>query len=239
MMPLIIIQARLNSSRLPHKVLKPILEKPLLLYAIERLKKLSTVANLVVATTDQTVDDPIELFCKKQNVTCFRGDENHVLKRFYDCIKRHPTQTVVRITGDCPLVDVSLLHEMLNFYLAKSPQYDYISNVLKRSYPKGCDIEIFSFKALHMAYLYAQDNYQKEHVTPYIYQHPEIFNLYNFQDREDFSHYNISVDTMDDFILVEKIITNFYPQNPYFGLNEIKSFLKQNSGASLGSRLSS
>ena len=227
MLPLIIVQARLGSSRLPKKVLKPIEGEPLLGYALSRLKTLEKHCNLTVATTHLSQDDPIEAYCIQNNVSCFRGDESHVLKRFYHSALKEKASTIIRITGDCPIVDTLLLQKMLLFYEKHAPKYDYVSNVVKRSYPKGLDIEIFSFEALEMAYFNASSSYQKEHVTPFILQHPKLFSMYNFEDKEDYSHINVSVDTLQDFELVQKLIKKFHPKNPLFGLKEIKEFYQK------------
>lgn len=225
MKPLILIQARLNSSRLPGKVLKPILDRPLLYYLLKRLSFLKTKSQIVLATTDTPLDDPIEEFCNQNDILCFRGPENHVLKRFYEAALKYPSDVIIRVTGDCPLLDPSLLDQMLTFYLNNYPRYDYLSNVLNRRYPKGLDLEIFSFKALKRVYMNAKDAYQKEHVTPYFYQNPDLFSLFSFEDSDDFSHFNISVDDFEDFQRVKAIIEKYFPQNPNFGLKEIKSYL--------------
>lgn len=227
MLPLIIIQARMNSTRLPQKVLKPLLERPLLSYNLERLKALKTPVKCLVATSNTPSDDPIEDFCQKSQIECFRGDEQNVLCRFYSCLQKHPSKVIVRLTGDCPLLDSALLDEMLALY-QKDP-VDYFSNVLTRSYPKGYDIEIFSDQALEKAYKQAKSDYDKEHVTPYIYHHPEMFSLKNYTSDENWSHINVSVDTPEDFDRVEFLIKNLYPQNPLFGLKELKAFLNSNA----------
>ena len=229
MLPLIIIQARLSSSRLPKKVLKPMLGKPLISYTLSRLKTLQCKAKVVLATTNLPADDEVELYCRKNKVDVFRGSEANVLKRYYHCAQKYSAKTIIRITGDCPLVDPNLLEKMLNFYLKNQSAYDYVSNVLDRSYPKGLDIEIFNAKALEKSYFEAQSNYQQEHVTPYIYQNPKLFRLYNFKDQDNYSHFNVSVDTQKDFDFVEKLIKKYYPTNPLFGLEEIKEYCRSNN----------
>ncbi|MCH9631762.1 MAG: 8-amino-3,8-dideoxy-manno-octulosonate cytidylyltransferase [Chlamydiae bacterium] len=229
MLPLIIIQARLGSSRLPKKVLKTILGKPLIHYTLSRLKDLQNRAKIVIATTNLAIDDEIANYCKEKQVDLFRGSEANVLERYFLCAQNYRAETIIRITGDCPLVDPYLLEKMLDFYLKNLNTYDYVSNVLDRSYPKGLDIEIFNYKTLKKAYFEAQTNYQKEHVTPYIYQNPKLFNLYNFRDTDDHSLINVSVDTQKDFDFVEKLIKKYYPTNPLFGLKEIKEYCRSNN----------
>lgn len=227
MKPCIIIQARLNSKRLPKKVLKPILGKPLLYYLLKRLENLKTDCHLIVATTTNPIDDLIVEYCKSNFIKTFRGSENNVLERYYKAALKFPSTTYIRLTADCPLVDPALLDLMLLHFSQKGTQCDYLSNTLKRSYPKGLDIEIFTFEALKKAYQNASTLYEKEHVTPYIYQNKHLFSLENFQDHEDISKTNISVDTLEDFQLVEKILKSSFPINPYFGLDEIKIQLKR------------
>lgn len=216
--PLIIIQARMNSKRLPFKALLPILDRPLLSYTFERLLSIRTPCKLLLATTEAPSDDPLESLAKSFGLEVYRGSETNVLERFYCAAKPFEPEVIVRITGDCPLVQPSLLKQMLSFFQSQS--YDYISNVLKRSYPKGMDLELFTFKALERAYKKSSTLYQKEHVTPYFYQNPNEFSLFNFEYSEDFSYLNVSVDTKEDFEFVKKIITYFYPKNPLFELQE-------------------
>ena len=227
MKPTVIIQARLGSNRLPKKVLKPILGQPLLYYLLKRLEGLKTPCRKVVATTTDPLDNPIVEYCKEFGVDTFRGSIENVLERFYKAALKYPSDVYVRITADCPLVDPSLLDQMLLHFIQKSPSVDYLSNTLKRSYPKGLDIEIFTFKALEKAYLNAKTPYEKEHVTPYIYQNKDLFTLSNIEDSEDLSKINISVDTMQDFVLVEKILEKAFSTNPYFGITEIKKQLRE------------
>lgn len=226
MTPIIIIQARLNSTRFPHKVLKEVMGRPLLYYTLTRLKGLKIPYIPILATTTNEEDQALIDFGNKMNIQTFRGSEANVLERFYQIAKKNISQVYVRITGDCPLVDPNLLDQMLSFFISKMPFYDYVSNTLERSYPKGLDIEIFTFETLEKAFFESETAYQKEHVTPYIYQNKNLFSLYNFKDREDFSNINISVDTFEDFQRVKKILELYYPQNPYFDLEKIKEHFK-------------
>lgn len=219
-----IVQARLNSTRLPGKVLKPLMNQPMLFYTLSRLKKCKSPLQIVVATTYHAHDDPIVDFCKSMDIPTFRGSEENVLERFYQTSLKYPADGYIRITADCPLVDFKLLDKMLEHFIQNS-EIDYLSNTLKRSYPKGLDLEIFKAKVLKQAYQQATYSYDKEHVTPYIYNHPEKFNLENFLDNDNFSQINLSIDTMDDFIFVQELIEKLYSKNPNFGLKEIKPFL--------------
>lgn len=219
-----IVQARLNSTRLPGKVLKPLMNQPMLFYTLSRLKKCKSPLQIVVATTYHAYDDPIIDFCKSMDIPTFRGSEENVLERFYQTSLQYPADGYIRITADCPLVDFKLLDKMLEHFIQNS-EIDYLSNTLKRSYPKGLDLEIFKAKVLKQAYQQATYSYDKEHVTPYIYNHPEKFNLENFLDNDNFSQINLSVDTMDDLMFVQELIEKLYSKNPNCGFDEIKKYL--------------
>ncbi len=220
-LPLLIIQARMGSSRLPGKVLRPLLKRPVLFYTVERLKALKTPVRILLATSVNPEDDLLEEFARSLGIECFRGSSEHVLERFYKAAISFSSEVIVRITGDCPLVQPSLLDRMLQFFIRSDGKYDYVSNVHPRSYPKGMDLEIFSFKALENAYLNAIDPYQIEHVTPYFYQNPQLFSLYNFENEEDLSDFNVSIDTLEDFKFVSSIIEKHYTKNPLFELDEM------------------
>ncbi len=219
-----IVQARLNSTRLPGKVLKPLINKPMLFYTLSRLKKCKSLLQIIVATTHHAHDDPIVHFCKNMDVPTFRGSEENVLERFYQTSLQYPADAYVRITADCPLVDFQLLDQMIEHFM-NNPKIDYLSNTLKRSYPKGLDLEIFKANVLKQVYQKATSAYDKEHVTPYIYNHPKEFVLENFLDTNDFSDINLSVDTIEDFLFVQKLIEKLYSINSNFRLNEIKDYL--------------
>lgn len=222
---LIVVQARLGSSRLPNKALLPILERPLLSYTFERLKAIKLPCEIVLATTDKPEDNKLESLAKAYGLFTFRGSEQNVLERIYLTALNFEPEVIVRITGDCPLVQPSLLERMLSFFYQNN--FDYVSNVLERSYPKGMDLEVFSFKAFQRVYKQAKTLYQIEHVTPYFYQNLELFSLYNFKHTDDLSFLNVSVDTQKDFEYVQKIITSCYPQNPLFELKEsLRTMLK-------------
>ncbi len=220
-LPLVIIQARLGSLRLPGKALRPLWDRPVLFYTVERLKALRTPVRILLATTLNKEDDLLEQFAKTYSIECFRGSSEHVLERFYKTALSFSSEIMVRITGDCPLVQPTLLDRMLQFFIASNGEYDYVSNVHPRSYPKGMDLEIFSWKALKNAYLNAKERYEIEHVTPYFYQNPHLFSLYNFENQEDLSDINVSIDTLEDFEFVSSIIEKYYLANPLFELDEM------------------
>ncbi len=200
------------------------LGRPMLYYTLSRLQLLQHRAELVVATTKKEEDDAIITLCNQLSVAFYRGDEHHVLKRFYQVAKEYKANTIVRITGDCPLADPHLVDQMLTLF-CKNPQWDYLSNTQLRSFPKGFDIEIFNFKTLRNAYKYAQTSFEKEHVTPWMTSKKMPIKCHNIAQPQDDSHFNVSVDTEEDFVRVEKILQEIYPKNPHFGYNEILELL--------------
>ncbi len=224
---IIIVQARMGSERLPGKVLKEVLGRPLLSYLLERLKFVSEATEIVVATTVLNGDDAIENLCQKEGVKVFRGSSEDVLERYYLAAKKSAADVVVRITGDCPCTDPKIIGEVITFYTKNIA--DYVSNTLERTFPIGMDVEVFSMKALERAYEMAKDPAEREHVTPYIYRNPQFFSCLNVPSKNNYSNYRLTVDTSEDFELIRKIIETLYPVNPKYSMNDIISLLHQHS----------
>jgi spore coat polysaccharide biosynthesis protein SpsF len=168
---LVILQARVSSSRLPGKVLKSILGRPMLARQIERVLQSRRIDQLVIATSTDPSDDDLENLCWQMNVSCFRGSLNDVLDRFYQAAKKWQPQHVVRLTGDCPLIDPEIIDAAVDFYLAGG--YDYAANAIQPTFPDGLDVEIFRFSILESAWKESILPSQREHVTPFIHQQPE------------------------------------------------------------------
>lgn len=217
----IIIQARMGSTRLPGKILQPIRRRPLLSYLVERVRCVQTKNQLIIATTTNPQDDILEAYAKKENILFFRGSEENVLDRYYQACCAYPADIIVRITGDCPLIDPAIIDHALDQFLeAKSP-LDFLSNTLKRTYPRGMDVEVFTFEALKAAADEASTAFDREHVTPFLNRQPERFHLANFVHKPDISDYRLTVDTPEDFLLVSKIFEELYPKNKKFTLDDI------------------
>ncbi|MEX1013232.1 MAG: glycosyltransferase family protein [Waddliaceae bacterium] len=222
----IIVQTRMGSSRLPGKALLPVLDRPLLSYQIERLTRVKSATRLLIATTTKPQDKEICDLCKKEGIACFRGDEQNVLERYLQAAKSVESDVIVRITGDCPLIDPEIVDKVIQYYLSGS--FDYVSNTLKWSWPRGMDVEVFSMKALEMAFSSANSSYDQEHVTPFFYHNPKIFKLGSVVNDVDHSHLRLTVDTKEDFMLIAEILTRLYPQNPKFTFDDIASLLAKN-----------
>lgn len=225
-----LVQARVGSTRLPGKILKEICGKTILHHEIDRLKKCKEIDEIVIATTDKEDDDKIVNEAKKLSVKYFRGSENDVLSRFYYAAKENNADIIVRVTSDCPCIDFEILDKMLIYFKDKykEKQVDYLSNTIKRTYPRGYDIEIFTFSALEKSYINAEKEYEREHVTPYIYDKTNNFLKLSFENKDDYSEYRVTLDTIEDFIVIKNIFENLYYKNPYFKLNDVVQYLNNN-----------
>lgn len=224
----IIVQARMTSTRLPGKVLMPVLGKPLLGYELERLQRCKLADKLVVATTTNATDDPVEALCREWNVPVSRGSESDVLSRYYEAAREANAQTIVRVTADCPLIDPIVVDQVISRYKSAEGQLDYVSNTLARTYPRGLDTEVFSFKALETAHREATEPTHREHVTPFFYTQPERFKLASVEASENLGQHRWTVDTPEDFELIRRILETLYPLNVSFTTEEILALLAQN-----------
>jgi len=219
--PWLIVQARMGSTRLPGKVMLEVMGRPLLAYLIERLKRVKNAKGLLIATTELSDDDVIAAFAKSCSLPVFRGSVDDVLSRYYLAASSVSAKSVVRITADCPLIDPEIIDEAIELYKSATPPPDYVSNSIKRTYPRGMDVELFSFKALSRAFFEAVEPFQKEHVTPFIYRHRELFHCLNFEYGTDASRYRLTVDTREDFVLIELLLNALYPQKNNFTLKDL------------------
>lgn len=220
-----VLQARMSSRRLPGKVLKPLLGKPMILRQIERLRRARAIDQLLLATSDEASDDPLAECCVAEGIPVFRGSLNDVLDRFYQAVSPLTPQHVVRLTADCPLADASVIDGIIAFHLAGG--YDYSSNGLQPSFPDGLDVEIMRFAALHSAWREARLPGQREHVTPYLYQHPQQYRIGHYGQPNNLSALRWTVDEPADFELVERVYNALYPSNPAFTTADVLALLKQ------------
>lgn len=226
-MILAILQARVSSSRLPYKVLKPILGRPMLSLQIERVKRSRCIDKIVVATSSEVGDDPIESLCVQMQVSCFRGSLNDVLDRFYRTALLYGPEYVVRVTGDCPLIDPQVIDAVINFF--QDGKYDYATNALEPTFPDGLDIEVFTFAALATAWQESCLPSHREHVTPFIHQNNGRFKIGHYKGPVDLSDLRWTVDEPEDFDLVCRIYEALYPRHPGFTTQDILNFLSKNT----------
>lgn len=206
--PYIIIQARMNSERLPGKVMKTIDGKPLIGFLFERIKK--TDLPIILATSVNKENDVLVEYALKHNIECFRGSEDNVLERYYDIAKQYKAELIFRLTGDNPLMDAAVLKGALDLYNKTNDTRTYISSGLSKTYPLGISCELFSFELLKEAHENALTNSEREHVTPYMHQNtPGNINIVPLKGRMNKYHYRLTVDTPEDFELHEILIEKY------------------------------
>jgi len=222
----IVIQARIGSTRLPNKIMANLGGKPELEHVYDRCK-MANVDKVIIATSTKKENDVIEKFCKEKNIDFFRGSENDVLDRFYKTAKKFELDVIIRATGDCPLISPEVINKVIEGF--KKQKVDYLSNAIKRSYPRGLDIEIFSFETLEKAHKMAKKKPEREHVTSYIYGNPKKFKIGHLMVKGWLNHPEIRLclDTKEDLKLL-KIIYNELKVNKITPIKKIINFLEKN-----------
>ena len=198
-----IIQARMGSTRLPGKIFEDIAGKSMLERTVERVRRSALIDETVVATTEKPEDDAIVAWCKRYGIGCIRGVEEDVLDRYRKAAEETQADVVVRITSDCPLIDPEIIDRVLSEF--HETNCDFASNSLERSYPRGLDCEVIRRSALERAAMEATTKREREHVTPYLFDHPEIFAIRSVVHDMDLSSHRWTVDTVEDLTLVRTI----------------------------------
>lgn len=200
-----IIQARMGSTRLPGKMMMQILGKPIIAHVFDRVKQAKNLSAVWLATTTDPADDVLADWAKKNNVPVYRGSVNDVCDRYYQTAKLSEAEVVVRVTGDCPLADPAVIDQVVGKYLKGG--FEYVCNTQPPTFPDGLDTEVFAFTTLEKAWREAKLASEREHVTPYIWKHPEIFSIKNIIHSPDLSVERWTLDTPEDFVFLEKVIT--------------------------------
>jgi spore coat polysaccharide biosynthesis protein SpsF len=226
----IIVQARLGSTRLPGKILKDVAGKPLLEHLVLRLRRIRNADRVVIATTDNPRDLPIVALCKKIAVDYFQGSEQDVLLRYFDAATQYQADNIVRINSDCPLIDPAVAEKVIQYFLDRRKELDYASNILESSYPIGMHTEIFPFSVLQRTNLESVDPVERENVTPFIYRNPKIFRLASVvYGGQDLSHHRWTLDYPEDYELIKRIFDALYPLKPDFDMMDILELLKKHN----------
>tara|TARA_B100000886_G_C20423556_1_gene492762 strand:+ start:1415 stop:2149 length:735 start_codon:yes stop_codon:yes gene_type:complete len=222
------IEARMNSSRLPGKVLLKAKDKSMLEILIERLEQVKNIDSIIVATTINPKDNEIANLCNKIGQKFFRGSEDDVMGRVIGAAKSLNADLIVEITADCPIIDPNIIEQIINIYKANS--VDYVGNAKVRSYPDGMDTQVFSLKILESSYQMTSNKEDREHVTLHIRNNPNIFSQINVVASPEiyYPELGLTLDEWDDYILIKKIIENFYDKNKFFKCSEIINFLNNN-----------
>lgn len=223
-----IIQARTGSTRLPNKVMLSICGKPLLLRMIERVMKARLSGNIVIATSTNKEDDPIEELCYKEKLNCFRGHPTDLLDRHYFAAKKFNADAVAKIPSDCPLVDPKIIDIVYKYFL--DHYYDFVSNLHPATYPDGNDVEIMSFGTLETAWNEANKDFEREHTTPFIWERPEKFKIGNIKWKTGLdysSSHRWTIDYEEDYIFIRTVYDELYYKNPNFDVQDILRLIEK------------
>lgn len=223
---IVIIQARMGSSRLPGKVLLPLSGKPAIQHVIERAKLIPGISQVIIATSISPIDDPLAQFCDSIDVPVFRGSENDVLDRYYQAAILYKADAIMRITGDCPLIDPVESGKVLEKFFEMD--CGYVSNTNPPMLPDGLDTEVFSIAALNKAWGNAKKKSEREHVTLYIYSNPSEFKIGSVLYQEDLSRYRFTLDEADDHAFLQEVFTILKKKGQFGYLNETIQTLKEN-----------
>lgn len=221
---LAILQGRMSSTRLPGKVLMPILGAPMIERQVERLRRCACLDGLVVATSVEDSDTPIVQACETAGIDCVRGPLDNVLGRFAKAVEAFAPDHVVRLTADCPLADWRVIDALVDLHLESGA--DYSSNALKRTYPVGLDCEAVKADVLLRANAEATTAFEREHVTPFMYQEDGRFNVQHLTQGEDLSFLRWTVDTRGDFAFANAVYEGLYPEKAAFTSEDIIAFLE-------------
>jgi spore coat polysaccharide biosynthesis protein SpsF len=225
-----VIQARMGSTRLPKKVMMPLLGKPLIIRMIERVSLSNLTGTIVAALTEERYDDELANVLKNQGLNVFRGSTNDLLERHLNAAREYGGDTVIKIPSDCPLIDPSVIDKVINYYTSDIDSYDYVSNLHPATYPDGNDVEIMSLEILERCSREASKDFEREHTTPYIWENPEKFRIGNveWETGLDYSmSHRWTIDYMEDYLFIKKIYEELYDKNPEFGLNDILNYEKE------------
>jgi spore coat polysaccharide biosynthesis protein SpsF len=226
----IVVQARMSSSRLPGKVMMPILGKSLLFRMIERLQMTRHKAQIVIATSEHKSDDVIEQGAVHINIPCYRGSLNNLLDRHYQVAKQYNADIVLKIPSDCPLIDPRIIDDVLDFYFNNEDRYDYVSNLHPATFPDGNDVEIMTMPCIEKTWKEASRPLELEHTTPYIWENPEKFRIGNvtWETGKDYSmSHRFTIDYEADYLFIKRVYEELYPSKPDFSCGDILNLLEQ------------
>jgi spore coat polysaccharide biosynthesis protein SpsF len=227
----IVVQARMSSSRLPGKVMLPILGESLLSRMIERLKMIRHEAVIVIATSLETSDDIIKQESINIGVPCYRGSLDNLLDRHYQAAKLYNAGIVLKIPSDCPLIDPRVIDQTLDFYFDHKGGFDYVSNLHPATFPDGNDVEIMTMACIERVHNEAARKLELEHTTPYIWENPEKFRIGNvtWKTGRDYSmSHRFTIDYEADYLFIKRVFEELYPFKPDFSCEEIVALIEQN-----------
>jgi len=219
-----IIQARMSSTRLPAKVMLPILNQPILWHINHRLKQ-SHVDDICIATSTNPNDDEIVQFAVKENIQYFRGSETLVLDRLIGAAEKFNADAIVRVTADCPLFDPNIINDMIKIY-KEQKEFDFVSNTVERTFPDGLDIELMSKDFLYKLSNSLQDPFLREWFPMYIVENYKQFRFLSYTNKDNLSHLRWTIDFAEDYEFVKKIYEDLYPKFDVFNMQNILDLLE-------------
>ena len=221
----VLIQTRLGSTRLPNKVLKIIEGKTAIWHVINRVKKIDSVDQIALITTNKPEDRILLKIAEENGIIGFSGSEFDVLDRHFQCAKEIEADPIIRITSDCTLIDPFLSEKILRYYL--SHDYDFVSNTITPTFPDGLDTEIFSYESLEKAAYETKLPSEREHVTTYFIKNPDKFKISNYENDVNLSNLRWTLDREQDLIFIQEIYSRMKPKT-IFSMNEILQILSSN-----------
>ena len=221
-----IVQARMGSTRLPGKVLLNLEDETVLEHVVRRVKSSEYVDDVVVATTISKDDLQIVEICAHLGINVYCGSENDVLDRYYQAAKLFEAENIVRITSDCPIIDSKIIDEVISLHLKTNA--DYTSNTLNETYPDGEDVEVFTFASLKNVWNNAKLASEREHVTPYIRNNPDIFKHASLEYKEDLSQKRWTLDNAEDLEFLRLVYKYLYSKNSLFDMDDILALIDEN-----------
>lgn len=225
-----VMQTRMGSTRLPGKALIPLAGKPLFVQQALRMKASSMLQTIVVATSTEVADDIIEATCRKEELLCYRGHATDLLDRHYQVAMQYKADVVIKIPSDCPLIDPHVIDEVVSYYLAHVDDFDFVSNLHPASWPDGNDVEIMSMAALAKAWREADKPMEREHTTPYFWEHPNLFRIGNVSMAGGYDYsmrYRFTIDYIEDYHFIKAVYDALYNRDRPFTVSDIITLLEQ------------
>jgi spore coat polysaccharide biosynthesis protein SpsF len=220
-----IIQARTGSSRLPNKVFRLLCDKPLIWHVCNRLKGSQKIEKIILATTQNPMDDSLEDWALENEIPCFRGSENNLIDRFYNAANHFSVDTIVRITADDPFKDYEIIDKVISLFEDNDLDFAYNNN--PPTFPEGLDTEVFSFKALEKAWKESTDDFEREHLTQYFYRNPSLFRQQCLKNKTNLSYLRWTIDTIADFEMTEMVYNKLFNLKNVFNMSDILVLLKK------------
>lgn len=222
-----IIQARLGSRRLPQKVMAPILDKPMIYHMVERLRSIKQISDVVIATFSDSTNIPLCNYAKSENITYYAGSENDLLDRFYNAGKINDASVIVKVNGDCPLIDPSLIEKSLEKYFEKEKKPDMVSNQISNTFPEGMQFSIINFNTLSNLWFNLKNTFWREFMNMYFIENQKDFSVIDIKNPIDLSNLRWTVDYYEDLEFVREVYENLYKTKKFFTMTDVLNLIEK------------